>query len=136
VAEIGTKGALGALLSDMDRLLLAESQPGADASLPRAGGGIGYDPRRAVPNPDNEVDDALPILARSLRARAGADVALAMRVTPRGEDSAVEIALETPIGSQHERRLAFLRGTMGRHRAAITAAALLLERLPKAPVSA
>jgi hypothetical protein len=53
-----------------------------------------------------------------------------MRARPRGEDTAVEVAIETPAGAHHQRRLAFLRGTMGRNRAAITAAALLLERLP------
>ena len=37
------------------------------------------------------------------------------------------------LSPHYERRLAFLRGTMGRNRAAITAAALLLERLGSAP---
>jgi hypothetical protein len=45
----------------------------------------------------------------------------------------VELAIDSPIGSHHERRLAFLRGTMGRNRAAITAAAVLLERIPTQP---
>jgi nicotinamide-nucleotide amidase len=133
IAEIGTRGALGALLAEMDRLLMAESHGDSGSTASPTGSGMGYDPASTT---DNEVDDALPVLARTLRARSGAEVALAMRVTARGEDSAVELAVESPDGGHHERRLAFLRGTMGRNRAAITAAALLLERLPKAATPA
>ena len=132
VAELGTRGALTALLAEMERLVHAESHPSAAAPV---GAPIGYDPRRAAAIPEDEVDDALPELARSLCSRTGADVALAMRVMPRGEDTAVEVAIQSPAGSHHERRLAFLRGTMGRNRAAITAAALLLECL-SAPTGA
>jgi nicotinamide-nucleotide amidase len=134
--EIGTQGALMALLSEMERLVGAESRaaptPTEEPSRTSAGDAIGYDPPRVPATPDDEVDDALPALARALRDRTRADVALAVRVTPRGEDTSVEVAIDSPAGSQHERRLAFLRGTMGRNRAAITAAALLLERLPAA----
>jgi nicotinamide-nucleotide amidase len=134
VSEMGTRGALAALLADMEHLVLAESLMEREPAEAPAGGAIRYDPRRAAAIPDDEVDDALPVHARSLRTRSGADVALAVRVTARGEDSAVAVAIETPAGSHRERRLAFLRGTMGRSRAAITASALLLERLP-VPVS-
>jgi nicotinamide-nucleotide amidase len=120
VAEIGTRGALAALLAEMDRLVHTE--------MDRAHGATSV-PASAA-DADDGGDDALPAHAHSLRVRTGADVALAMRARPRGEDTAVEVAIETPAGAHHQRRLAFLRGTMGRNRAAITAAALLLERLP------
>jgi nicotinamide-nucleotide amidase len=130
VLEIGTHGALAALLAEMDRLLVTESRHESPDSGTPGGDAIGYDRRRAT-SPDHEVPDALPLLAQELRARAGADVALAVRVTPPGDDSGVEIAIDHPGGAHHERRLAFLRGTMGRNRAAVTASALLLERLPQ-----
>jgi nicotinamide-nucleotide amidase len=134
VAEIGTRGALAALLAEMDRLVLAECHnPVADApetAPPAADVGESGD---GPASPDGGDDDALPELARSLRSRSGTEVALAVRVRARGEDTAVELAIDSPIGSHHERRLAFLRGTMGRNRAAITAAAVLLERIPTQP---
>jgi hypothetical protein len=53
-----------------------------------------------------------------------------VRVTAQGDDSTVEVVVETPRGVAGERRLAFLRGTLGRHRAAVTAASVLLRTLP------
>jgi nicotinamide-nucleotide amidase len=135
IAEVGTRGALMALLADMDRLVLAESHADGPASeaVPAASGTIRYDPAISAPIPDDEVNDALLLLAQSIRERAASDAALAVRVTARGDDTSVEVVVATAAGVRHERRLAFLRGTMGRHRAAITAASLLLANLPGAP---
>ena len=93
------------------------------AGAPRTAG----DPEAGAP------DEALVAMVHDLRARVGVDAAMGVRVTGRGQDTAVEVAIETHRGLRHERRLAFLRGTMGRHRAAITAAALLLANLPDRP---
>jgi len=127
-AEIGTRGALGALLSEMRHLVLSESSAELPATPPSAG--IGYHPLRPALPISAEVDDALLPLARILRERTAADAALVVRVTAQGDDSTVEVVVETPRGVAGERRLAFLRGTLGRHRAAVTAASVLLRTLP------
>ena len=64
--------------------------------------------------------------ARRVRAAGGAEVGLAVRVRERGQDTAVSIAVVTPAGEHHERRMAFLGGSHGRTRAALLAAAVLL----------
>ena len=79
-----------------------------------------------------ERDDTRPDLAgmaEAARIEAGADVVLAVRVTVRGNDMAVSVAVADPNGSHAERRLAFLGGSMGRTRAALLAAAILHARL-------
>ncbi len=127
--ETGTRGSLSALLADMDRLALAESLHQLPVGAPRSAG-IGYDPSRPVQPESEEVDDALVLHARELRERTAVDVVLAVRVTGQGEDSSVEVFVETPLGAHRDRRVAFLRGALGRHRAAVTAASVLLARLP------
>ncbi len=67
--------------------------------------------------------------AQGLRGESGADVALAVRTREQGADTAVSVAVALPSGVHRERRLVFLGGPMGRSRAALTAAAILLERL-------
>jgi nicotinamide-nucleotide amidase len=106
--EIGTGGALVALLSEVDRLRFAEVLA-PDAPLPGSA-------------------DLLD-LAATVRSAGRADVGLALRAEPRGDDTDVSVAIVTPAGSHRERRLAFLRGPMGRSRAGLAAAAVLLERL-------
>ena len=56
-------------------------------------------------------------------------VGLAVRARERGEDMAVSIAVVTPGRDHVERRMAFLGGSLGRTRAALTAAAVLLRVL-------
>lgn len=101
--EEGTHGALVGLLGEAGRLLHAEV-----VAAPR---------------------DPLADVAAGLRARTGLDVALAMRIRPRGNDTAVGIALATAAGVQRARRLAFLSGPLGRQRAAIATAWVLLDAL-------
>ncbi len=131
-AEVGTRGALGSLLAEMDRLLITEShvapdEPGAPTEA------IQYDPAVSASTPGAPIDDALPLLATSVRDRAASTVAVAVRMRAKGQDSTVEVAIVTPKGIRHEHKLAFLRGTTGRHRAAITAASLLFATLPRTP---
>lgn len=106
--EIGTGGALVALLSGVDRLRFAEVLA-PDAPLSGS--------------PD------LLDLAAKVRSAGGVDVGLAVRAEPRRDDTDVSVAVVTPAGSHREHRLAFLRGPMGRSRAGLVAAAVLLDWL-------
>jgi nicotinamide-nucleotide amidase len=106
--EIGMGGALTTLLGHL---------PGVLRTVSLAAGSPG------------DGDEDLPALARRARDETGSDVGLAVRATPRGEDTAVSIALVTPDGARHERRLAFMGGSIGRSRAALTTAHVLLTAL-------
>ena len=101
--ECGTAGALAALLGDVPML------------------------RRSVV--DTSTTIGTERAAQGLRGESGADVALAVRTREHGADTAVSVAVALPSGVHRERRLVFLGGPMGRSRAALTAAAILLERL-------
>lgn len=67
--------------------------------------------------------------AERVRAAAGAQVGVAVRAEPAGSDLAVHVAVATPEGSHEAQRIAFLRGGIGRDRAALAAAGVLLEQL-------
>jgi nicotinamide-nucleotide amidase len=111
VVEIGTGGSLNALLGDEDWLHFDESiAPGSPAAEGHAADDLEADARRA-------------------RELGGADVGIAVRARPRTGDTAVSIAIVTPRGERRVRRLVFLTGPMGRSRAALAAAAVLLEAL-------
>ena len=121
VVEIGTGGSLNALFGDAPWVRFDESiAPEAPAATAH-----GHPP-------DSEADDGPDDLERfAIRARelGGAEVGLAVRVRPRTGDTAVSIAISTPRGSRRLRRSVFLTGPMGRSRAALSAAAALLESL-------
>jgi nicotinamide-nucleotide amidase len=104
--EIGTGGTLTALLGEMPALRRAETLPAGKLDLGPA--------------------------AEAVRRLSGADIGLAVRARARGEDTAVSVAIVDPNGIHRERRMAFLGGGQGRARAALTAAAILLERLRRA----
>ena len=109
--EIDTRGSVAALLAE----------------------GLGERLMRATVLSDATSDagarTGLEDIAASTRAETGADVVLVVRVTTRGNDMAVSVAILDPNGSHAERRLAFLGGAMGRTRAALLAAAILHARL-------
>jgi len=112
LVETGTGGAVTALLGDVPGVRRAESHaqaPDLDA--------------------DADADTDLPALAERTRSGARCDVGLAIRASARGEDTAVSIAVVTPATSCHERRIAFLGGPLGRSRAALAAASVLLAAL-------
>ena len=113
VVEIGTGGQVGTLFGDVDWLVFDES--------------IAADRRAAPADPD---DDAPIAHARRARERSGAQVGLAVRTRERGDDTAVSIAVVTPEVEHAERRIAFQGGRLGRTRAALVAAAVLLAALP------
>lgn len=116
-SERGTAGALAALFDGASSLVLAEVLP---ATAEREGR-----------DPDEE---ALAATARAVMERGGAAVGLALDARPRGSDTSLHVAVVTPEGTRTANRLAFLAGPNGRARAAIAAAAVLLEAVR--PVSA
>jgi competence/damage-inducible protein CinA-like protein len=126
VVEIGTGGSLDALLGDEPWLRFAES---IASESPAAGAHGDEDPQGG---------DELEAFARRARELGGADVGIAVRARPRTGDTAVSIAIVTPLGERRVRRMVFLTGPMGRSRAALAAAAVLLETLrdPDAPLEA
>jgi nicotinamide-nucleotide amidase len=108
--EVGTRGTLSELLSNTTRLLVAESR---------------------ATEPGDKAPGDLDSLAEEARKTAGADVGVALRIMARGEDTAASVAISTPERLHHERRLVFLGGGLGRSRAAITAASMLLRELQR-----
>jgi nicotinamide-nucleotide amidase len=112
LAELGTRGQVTTLFGDVDWLALAEVRP------------------------DDHDDDGgatLTELARGMRERAGVEVGLAVRARERGGDTAVSVAVVTPGSEHRETRRAFLGGSHGRTRAALTAAGVLFAVLRDAP---
>jgi nicotinamide-nucleotide amidase len=109
IVELGMGGALTALLGGLEGVIRTESAIAGD----------------------NEVD--LARLADDARTAGAADVGLAVRAVPRDEDTAVSVSVQTPVGNRSERRVAFLGGSIGRSRAAMTAASVLLDALREPP---
>lgn len=107
VAEVGTGGSLTTLLGDVPGVtrctVVADGTPGTDIDL--------------------------ETLAGLARADGAADVGVALRIVRRGEDLAASVAVVTPAGTHRERRLVFTSGSIGRSRAALTAASILLTAL-------
>jgi nicotinamide-nucleotide amidase len=106
ITELGLGGALTALLGELDAVLHCESSAAGDG-----------------------VEADLSARSDTARVAAGADVGLAVRAVPRGEDTAVTVTVRTPSGERTERRLAFMGGSIGRRRAAMAAASVLLTAL-------
>ena len=118
VVEIGTGASVGSLLGDVPWLRFDESIAlGAPAGSARGEAN------------DDEPSDDLTHFAQRARELGGADVGLAIRARPRTGDTAVSIAIVTPTGGRRVRRVVFLTGPMGRSRAALAAATVLLETL-------
>jgi nicotinamide-nucleotide amidase len=101
--EAGSRGTLANLVSDA-RVLSRATVLAPDGAL------SGRDAARA---------------AEQARAEAGVEVGLALVSRLRGEDTAVTVAVATPVGMHRERRVVFLGGPQGRQRAAVAAAAIL-----------
>jgi len=123
VVEIGTAGQFAALLGDTTWLRFAEASA-SDAPAALAHGPIETDDAE-----DDGVSDALTRYAERARELGGSEVGVAIRATARRGDTAVSVAIVTPTGGHRQRRLAFLDGAHGRSRAALAAAAVLLESL-------
>jgi len=110
--ERGTAGALVALLRGLPAVALAQ---------------VAND-RRPVPDAAGVIADA-----EHIRETARADVGFAVATIAREVDSRVLVGIATPWGTRSDERLAFQRGAQGADRAAIAAAAVLLETLRGQP---
>ncbi|MBI2780448.1 MAG: competence/damage-inducible protein A [Chloroflexi bacterium] len=110
--EVGLRGALLALLGEglADRLAFGETLV-------------------ARPEPHDGHRVTLEHLAARVRELGPAEVGIAVEARERGGDTAVTVAVVTPDGTHRETRVVFLGGSLGRGRAAIAAAAILLARL-------
>jgi hypothetical protein len=110
--EIGLRGALLGLLGEglANRLAFAE----ALTKRPAAHAGD-----RAT----------LEHLADRVRELGQSEVGVAVEARERGGDTAVTVAVMTPDATHRETRVVFLGGPLGRSRAAIAAAAILVARL-------
>ena len=111
LVELGTRGQVATLFGDVDWLAYAEARPDDHAG---------------------EEDATLTDFARRIRQQAGVEVGLAVRARERGGDTAVSVAVVTPGSEHRETRRAFLGGSHGRTRAALTAASVLFVGLPDA----
>jgi nicotinamide-nucleotide amidase len=112
VVEVGLRDALLALLGEglADRLTFGEVLS-------------------ARPHPHDGHRATLDDLARRVRELGGAEVGVAVEARERGGDTAVTVAVVTPEATHRETRVVFLGGSLGRGRAAIATAAILLARL-------
>lgn len=110
--EIGLRGALAHLLGEGlgERLAFTESL--LERPVPHGG-------HRAT----------LEHLAERVRELGGSEVGVATEARERRGDTAVTVAVVTPEGSHRETRVVFLAGPLGRGRAAIATAAILLRHL-------
>ena len=111
VVEIGTGGSVNGLLGDEPWVRFDESLSDESPAAQAHGSG------------------ELQAFAHRARELGGADVGMAVRARPRGGDTAVSVAIATPLGERQVTRVVFLTGPMGRSRAALAAAAMLLETL-------
>jgi hypothetical protein len=87
---------------------------------------------------DTEAEDGGPSedllrFARRARELGGSEVGLAVRARPRTGDTAVSVAVVTPHGEHHVRRLVVQTGANGRARCGLAAAAVVLETLAEVP---
>jgi nicotinamide-nucleotide amidase len=85
------------------------------------------------PEPHDGQRATLEHLAERVRELGGSEVGVATEARERGGDTAVTVAVVTPEGSHRETRVVFLAGPLGRGRAAIATAAILLKYLRDAP---
>jgi hypothetical protein len=113
--EVGLRGALLALLGEGlgERLAYGEVLPER--------------PERQEPHGGER--PTLERLAERARELGSSELGLAVEARPRGGDTAVTVAVATPSGTHRETRVVFLDGSLGRGRAAIAAAAIVVNRL-------
>ena len=132
--EIATGGSLAALFGDVPWVRFDEVIAG-DAPVAHAHGtddgdddddGAGMTPARPR---DTAQRHGLVEFARQARELGGSEVGIAVRMRDRTADLAVSIAISSPNGERRVTRQVFRTGTGNGHRAALAAAAVLLESL-------
>jgi nicotinamide-nucleotide amidase len=125
--EVGTGGSFGSLIGDRDWLRLAETlAPDAPAAAHHADTVDANDDSSSTPT------DGLEALAHNGKLVGGSDVGIGIRIRARGADTAVTVVVVLPDRVHRERRMAFLGGSQGRLRAALTAAQILLTQIRQA----
>ncbi len=129
IVEIGTGGSLGALFGELVALRFDEAIALDAPAATAHGSSAHHDPNAPDDADDSESESDLRRFAHRARELGGSEVGLAVRARPRTGDMAVSIAVATPAGDRHVRRAVFLTGSMGRSRAALSAASFLLEIL-------
>jgi len=115
--EIGTAGSFGTLLGDTPWLRFSEM--------------IALDAPAARAHSTRSADDLI-LFARRARELGDAEVGVAIRANARTGDTAVSMAISTPVAEHKDRRIVFLTGPLGRSRAALSAASFVLETLREA----
>jgi nicotinamide-nucleotide amidase len=142
--EIGTAGSFGTLLGDAPWVRFDETiaidAPAARAHSLRSrsagdtGGARAGDPELEGLDADRPgtIDDLL-LFARRARELGGSEVGVAIRAQERTGDTAVSIAVSTPVIERKDRRVVFLTGPLGRSRSALSAASFVLETIREAP---
>ena len=134
--EIATGGSLAALFGDAPWVRFDEVIAG-DAPAADAHGPTDADPEddgagaTAVQPDETGHGDGLVQFARRARELGGSEVGIAVRMRDRTADLAVSIAISSPNGERRVTRQVFRTGTGNGHRAALAAAAVLLESLPE-----
>src|SRR5690349_17920726 len=125
-------GAIGEALA-VRGWTLATTERGTGGALVALLRGLG-DVRRAEVSGEEPGDDDAALLADAerVRAAAGSDVGFALHARARGADTRVLVGIATPDGTHAEERLAFMRGSQGADRAAISGTAVLLAALREA----
>ena len=113
VEEIGTTGQVAALFGEAPWLALSRVLPGGTDVASEGTGGR----------------DALAARAEAVRAEAGVDIGVAVRVRPRGAEYAVTIAVASPDGHRQRTHTTYIGGAMGRSQSALLTAATLFEAL-------
>lgn len=115
--ERETAGQFAGLLGDVPWLALAESWTGT---------GVDAETVEIAVTPS---DEAALAVASEVRERAGVAVGVAVLAAVIGSDTITTIAVVAPGLARVERRTAFLGGSLGRTRAALAAASVVLEQL-------
>jgi nicotinamide mononucleotide (NMN) deamidase PncC len=82
-----------------------------------------------------EAEAPVAALAEKARRASGSTVGLAVRAVESGEDTRVEIAVNSSWGARETRETAFMGGSEGRRRAGLAAASLLERWLREAPAA-
>jgi len=141
--EIGTAGSFGALLGDaawfrFDESIALEAPAARSHGTPEHRSAAHASPSGAEPDGDTTEDAAVDDLlrfARRARELGGSEIGVAIRARPRTGDTTVSIAVSTPDVESEVRRIVFLTGPLGRSRAALAAAAFVLESLRTARIA-
>ena len=127
--EEGWSDALGRLLGERRLATVEIGTYGQLAALLGAADFMQYAQLLRAPTATDHAGDNLGLYAERVREMSGADIGLAVHARDAGDDTAVEVAIASAVGTVTAQRTAFLTGEQGRRRAALAACAVLWEQL-------